>query len=332
MTYQSETGSAQLKRSRKENFGPRAYGRYYAKHLREETQEGAQRASSLIRDLVVMFFCGVIWIICSILLVLKNFIVGFWDAIVWYFKAATKRDRHILHSICASMLGVAFAFTSTAHYSDMRHYAANGKQAFQKVAVLENWISDAQPKVKLANEVEAGIHRVTPLQADGPLAMMIASESNRLGCTVQPLYVTGYFSANRTIESSGRVQVAHEITLAYGLYAFKPASVVDTARRGGIPYTKKHWGVTPQWIIDLAQGDGTNVNLREDQWKVLVLLHAIIRPGSDASLKGALCEGSMDSAKTLYSEFHHTNVDAATVKRMNKYFKSIWPKNLIANT
>lgn len=177
--------------------------------------------------------------------------------------------------------------------------------------------------IGLGEEVVAGLRTPSPVFADGPLAMVVASETSRLGCAVQERYVADYLSAVRMIESSGN-PTAVSSSGARDLYQFKPESRRLTAQYG-VRYAARYWGHTPEWLTVLASNNDEEVTLLEDRWQFLTMMHAIMRSGSDPYLRSAWCDGNQTAAIAVYERFHHTNPDDRTSARATAMFGRIWP-------
>jgi len=286
---------------------------------------------------LIALFISCVWLIELVTDIIWGIAMFFWFCLtkiwqfcVWHDNHATKKQIHVLNSSYCIIVGIMLACLGTKAYDNLKHDAKNTHQAYAYASTLKSKLDSQVSLVKIGNEVLAGERRITPIQSDGPMGTMIKSESERMGCEIQIVFLDSYFSAVRTIESSGRIHAAHSRSKAYGFYAFKPASLVDTASYG-VKYTKANWGYTPEWMDQIIQTDGQGVVLREDQWKVLVLLHAIMRTGSDEYMKSAFCNGNRESAKTVYKRFHHTKPDAATLKLVDKQFGYKWPTQAFAS-
>lgn len=264
--------------------------------------------------------CGICRVVQAIYIFTRTF-AG------WLFmkNPPTMAQERIKRTYCV-VVGLMCAFILTGAFGQYQHATTIRDNAVSDAHAYQTALNEARPLITLGQEVQNGKRTVSVLQEEGPMGMLIASESTRLGCTVQIPFIESYFSAVKTIESSGRYFAAHNTSLAYGFYAFKPASKVDTARYG-VGYTDRMWGFTPTWLSALARSDGTRVQLREDQMKLLVMFHAIMRTGSDEHLRGSLCNGSLASAKTLYGRFHHTNPDTKTLRLIDREFGYKWPQS-----
>lgn len=177
--------------------------------------------------------------------------------------------------------------------------------------------------IGLGEQVVAGRLSISPAVADGPLAMLVASETSRLGCAVQEGYVADYLSTVRMIESSGNPNLVSS-SGARDLYQFKPASRKATARYG-VRYAAQYWGYTPEWLTVLASNNDEEVTLLEDRWQFLTMMHAIMRSGSDPYLRSAWCDGDQAAAIAVYERFHHTDPDDRTSARATALFGRIWP-------
>jgi len=287
-----------------------------------------------IVTMIVMICQLVFWMI----LTLGRLIQQTWQVLVtayrvtnsfamWLFtkEPRTKAQERFKRTYCV-LVGVMCAFIVTGMYANYENADGLRAEAALSAYAYKAAFEEAQPLITLGQEVRNGERTVSVLQEEGPMGMIIASESHRLGCQIHVPFIESYFSAVKTIESSGRYFAAHNTSRAYGFYAFKPASKVDTARYG-VGYTERMWGFTPIWISSLAGSDGTGVQLREDQMKVLVLFHAIMRTGSDEHLRKALCNGNLESAKILYGRFHHTAPDPKTQRLVDQQFGYKWPNS-----
>jgi len=275
-----------------------------------------------------MWSLKTIWsVLCGICRVIKTsykytYMFGGW---LFMKHPPTVAQERFKKTYCV-VVGLMCAFILTGAFDEYQNSTTIRDNAVSHAHAYQTAWNEAQPLISLGQEVQDGKRTVSVLQEEGPMGMIIASESQRLGCQIHIPFIESYFSAVKTIESSGRYFAAHDRSRAYGFYAFKPASKVDTARYG-VGYTDRMWGFTPTWISSLAGSDGTGVQLREDQMKVLVLFHAIMRTGSDEHLRKALCKGNLESAKTLYGRFHHTAPDPKTQRLVDQQFGYKWPNS-----
>lgn len=169
---------------------------------------------------------------------------------------------------------------------------------------------------------------VDPLTDVELLESIVANEMLRLDLAEQRFRrvywrAETFFRFVKNIESNGDRYAKAATSSAMSFFQFTVPSVPTAVTRLENYMARHYLGALPEWAAALREDPHSLYDVSERRQSILVFANIVEQTGSDANLRKYL-EGDSVAAKAIYYAHHHTDPDAATLRRTEQIFSVVY--------